>query len=105
MTSLSTALFTSHELSVPAFLEFINGVEVRAENVIAKGGGGTISMGSILEPRLYKRTNRAECVLKQLNGDLDQLSQKLRNSFLQEIALMWLFRDDANFARVYGYAT
>lgn len=50
-------------------------LDVRAENVIASGGGGTIAMAVILDPRLYKRTQRAQCVVKILNGNA--LSEKV----------------------------
>lgn len=55
MTSMTTAIGTSHELSIPVYLEYRFGVEVRSEAVIARGGGGVISMACILSPRLSKR--------------------------------------------------
>lgn len=102
---MTTLLQTNHELSLPGFLQFAHGLEVRSEDVIARGGGGLVSLATVLDPRIYKRTNRAKCVIKELNGDFEDLPARLRNSFNQEVAIMWLFRDEPNFARVFGYST
>lgn len=106
MTSptFSTLIPTQHELSVPAFAEMLWGVEFRQEDFIAKGGGGSLFKCTPLSFALSERTKNDQLVVKHIGEDLDHMSDRFKQSFLQELSMMWVFRDHPNFCKVYGFS-
>lgn len=53
---------------------------------------------------MIKRTKRSAVVIKQLDDNVVDLQPVIRKSFYQEVAMLWMLRDEPNFARIYGYA-
>ena len=100
----NTLVTQTAELSIPGFLEVQWGMDFMQGEYVAKGGGGTIYTASALQDGLKKRSGGNALVLKNIAENLETLSEKMRNAFLQELSITWRFRDHPNFIRVYGYS-
>ena len=88
----STALVTTHELSIPSFLlkefnkDYVNG------NAIAKGGGGTIYTCGALDEEIKARAQGAQLVCKVVsNGGIKRMNERSQLIFYQELSIMWRF--------------
>jgi serine/threonine protein kinase len=95
---------TTHELSVPAFLEFKSGESFIQDKFIAKGGGGSIYTCQSLNSKLTEFAQNQPIVVKNLGMSVDRLSDKLAAAFWQEITIMWKFRDHEMFCKVAGFS-
>jgi hypothetical protein len=101
-TGMTTLQVTTHELSIPAYLEFKFGESFIQDKFIAKGGGGSIY---ICQSLLTDLGRYEPIVVKNLGMSVDRLSQQLAAAFWQEIAIMWKFRNHDMFCKVAGYST
>ncbi|KAI3650024.1 hypothetical protein MP228_005656 [Amoeboaphelidium protococcarum] len=102
MANNTTLLNQSDVISVPAFLELTAGLHFRAneKNPLAAGGQGKICKAEVLKfpaSHLYKGTAVPVCVAKYY----DKNSKP--EAFLQEVALLWYFREERSIARIIGF--
>ena len=95
---------TTHELSIPAFLQVKWGLDIRQDAFLAKGGGGEVFFATALNNSLLQRSQGQPLVLKRVADTFISLSERSRAGFYQELALMWKYRDHPNFVKVYAYA-
>ena len=105
VTMTVTSVATTHELSIPAFLEVRIGNDFLLGDILAKGGAGSIFLCIARGDRLVQRAGNALMVVKNLNKDLDALTPRESAAFKQEIALMYRFRDEPFFARMFGFSS
>lgn len=99
-----TDIVTTHELSIPAFLQLNYGMDFRQEEIIASGGGGTIYHCAWLDFDLAERCQNSPLVLKRVADSENALSDRMKVAVYQEISLMWRFRDHPNFVKFYGFS-
>ena len=95
---------TTHELSIPAFLQMKWGLDFRQDVFLAKGGGGEVYFATALNNSLIQRSQGQPLVLKRIADTFIGLSENNRAAFYQELALMWKYRDHPNFVKVFAYA-
>jgi len=103
-TNISTILPTTHEISIPGFLLLEEPQDYKKTVQIAQGGLSAIYKCVALSLELQNRAEGQSMVVKQVAPLIDAMSPKLRRSFYQELAIMWRFRDQPGFARVFGYS-
>ena len=101
--STKTHVATTHELSIPAFLERRWGIDFREGAVLAIGGVGTLFTCVSLNPE-WKEVRNQSIVVKKAGNNLESLNMLQRRQFFQELSLMWKFRDNPNFCRVFGFS-
>ena len=105
-SSIQTLIATTHEMSIPAFLEMKWGTDFRQEEVIGKGGLATIYKCTPLNSDLISRTQGETLVCKVIShGHIEQMSERNMAGFFQELSLMHRFRDSEYFPRVFAYST
>ncbi len=89
-------------------------VDFRCERVLAQGGGGLLFRAELINDHIIQRNqNDRLCTVKIVKGNRrnthfgsfkrvenENMDEELRNGFLQEVALMWLFVNSKNFAKV-----
>ncbi|KAI3641964.1 hypothetical protein MIR68_000002, partial [Amoeboaphelidium protococcarum] len=102
MANNTTLLNQSDVISVPAFLELTAGLHFRAneKNPLAAGGQGKICKAEVLKfpaSHLYKGTSVPVCVAKYYEKNSKP------EAFLQEVALLWYFREERSIARIIGF--
>lgn len=67
-------------------------------------------MGSVCMVHVYAesllevRSHGSAVVGKFAKLPVDQMTERLRDAFFQELSLHWMFRDLPGFARIYGYS-
>ena len=103
-TQQATLVETIHELSIPGFLELTFGQDFQQENYITKGGGGSLYTCLPLNADLVMRVGVRPLILKRVANSADDLHPQLFAGFMQELSLMWRFRDHPNFCKMYGYS-
>ena len=104
-TAMTTLQVTSHEISIPAYLELKFGVDYGQDEFITKGGGGSLYKCSCLSVDLDRLCHGDPLVLKRIAVNLSGMSEQRVRSFWQEVSLMHRFRDQPGFCRMYGYST
>jgi serine/threonine protein kinase len=104
-TGMTTLQVTTHELSIPAYLEFKFGESFVQDKFIAKGGGGSIYTCRFLDLELTDLGKHEPIVVKNLGVSVDRLSANLAAAFWQEITIMWKFRNHDMFCKIAGYST
>ena len=97
---MSVTLPGGHELSIPAFLHRSHGTDYALNQLIAKGGFGKVYLCSALDKELCDRAKGAPLVCKLI----DIPNQRARYLFLQELSIMWFFRDHENFVKLYAFS-
>ncbi|KAI3650029.1 hypothetical protein MP228_005661 [Amoeboaphelidium protococcarum] len=102
MANNTTLLNQSDVISVPAFLELTAGLHFRSneKNPLAAGGQGKICKAEVLKfpaSHLYKGTSVPVCVAKYYDKN------SKAEAFLQEVALLWYFREERSIARIIGF--
>ena len=101
-----TEVVTVHELSIPAFLEFSFYRDFKRGEVLSAGGSGSIYLGYPIHPDLIRRCGTGQkLVVKSLAVNSHPMNPRVMKSFYQEISLMWKYRDQPYFARVYGFSS
>jgi len=100
----ATTIVTMTELSIPGFLNVVNGVDFKMDKVIARGGAGIIYLATALSTAVLQRTQGQEIVAKGFGETLAAMDDDYKNAFFQELSLMWRFRNHEGFARVFGYS-
>lgn len=100
-----TAVVTTHEISVPLFLQVDMGTDYRRDRQIAHGAMGSVCMVHIYTgSQMRARANSAAVVGKFATVPVSELSNVMRDAFYQELSIHWMFRDTDGFARIYGYS-
>ena len=100
-----TLLATTHEISIPAFLERKWETDFLAGPSIAKGGGGTLYTCAWATFDLAEASQRQPLAIKVMDmGGIDSMPERKKLAFIQEISLMHKFRDHPLFCRVYAYS-
>ena len=94
----------AEEISIPAFLNMRWGLDFRQDDMYARGGGGTIYHCSCFDTALEKRSGGRPLVVKSVDANIEELSDRTRKAFYQELALMWRFRDLPGVVKVYAYS-
>ena len=105
ITGLTTTTTHTIEVSIPAFLEMQWGLDFCEEELIAKGGGGSVYRGRSLNADLSVQSQYNSIAVKNVARALETMSGRQRICFFQEVALMHRFRDHPNFIRLYAYST
>ena len=95
---------TTHELSVPAFLQVEFNLDFLQGNFITKGGGGEIYECVVINQHLLERSRKQKLVVKRIANGVELLSERFRRAFFQELSFMYKFRDHPNFCQVFGYS-
>lgn len=104
-TTLTTAIASAYEISIPLFLEKQYMTDFTCGSLITKGGNGQIYRCTVFDFEMRKRAGDNPVAVKIIGDSLETLSERLRRAFFQELSLMWRFRDHPNFIKVYGYST
>ena len=99
-----TLVATTHELSIPAFMQMRYGVDFKRGEFLAKGGGGQLYKCESIEAELVKKTQNTALILKVYGQSMESMSEDKRYAFLQEISLLWSFRDHPSFIRFFAYS-
>ena len=101
----ATLLATTHELSIPSFLQMRPNDDFAIQTRIAVGGGGSIYICYALNGDLKQRSRDEPLVCKVVSEKpLESLDERMKIAFYQELSLMWRFRDHPNFVKVYAYS-
>ena len=96
---------TSHELSIPAFMELQANIDYRIGSVIGGGGQSTIHECFPLSTQCYQRTQGETVIIKVISSDkLESMKEISQRSFMQEISIMYRFRDHPLFCKMMGYS-
>ena len=93
----STYVMTNMGLSIPAYKSLKFGIDFRAKSQLAEGGFGKILVAEVLNPKISQFGK--EVIVKELTISNDQQYQL----FQQEIAIMELFNNHKNIAKLIGY--
>ena len=93
------------EISIPVFLELRWGFDFRQGEFITKGGGGEIYYATSLKPELTRRSQNCQLAVKSIAEAIEVMSGRSQIQFFQEVALMWRFRDHANFIKLFAFST
>ena len=104
ITTVGTAIVTANELSIPAFLLKRMNEDYALQTFLAKGGGGSVYRSYALDPELRIRSRGIDLVCKIMADNVSDLSERMKLSFYQELSMMWRFRDDQNFVKVFAYS-
>ena len=100
-----TQVTQTTEISIPAFLEAIWGLDFKTNELLAEGGNGKIYLGAVINNGLAKRAGGNPIVIKMTGYALETMTDRTRVSFFQELSLSWRFRDHPNFVRIYAYSS
>ncbi|KAI3640973.1 hypothetical protein MIR68_001851 [Amoeboaphelidium protococcarum] len=102
--SMYTQVATAHVIAIPAFMLARFGIDFRIGEPIAKGGNGTIFQAQVINPLFRNMVDPGvPIVFKSVGRKLMELNELMRVSFTQELSIMYRFRDDPRFARLYAY--
>ena len=100
-----TFIPTVHELSVPAFLEMHLGRDFLPAELLAEGGGGAVHKCTLLDAKLKKRCKNQEVVVKVASQQaVARMPDMFKKSFMQELSIMWRFRDHPAFVKVFAFS-
>ena len=100
-----TAVTTSLEISIPAFLELQNETDFRLGAFVTKGGMGSLYEAQLFATQAQRRATNSKVIAKVVGPAMEVMSESERLVFIQELSLAWRFRDHPNILRVYGYCT
>ena len=124
-TSLITTIISAHELSIPSFLLKQYGRDYFVGEKVGQGGSGSIYECIAMDPEIVARCNtagassfsapssnntggkkfRRKMICKVISmGRLEDLAERLQIAFLNELSIMWRFRDRPGFCKVYAYS-
>ncbi|KAI3641847.1 hypothetical protein MIR68_000116 [Amoeboaphelidium protococcarum] len=102
--SMQTQVATAHVFAIPAFMLARFGIDFRIGDSIAKGGNGTIFQAQVINPLFQSMVDPGvPIVFKSVGRKLTELNEIMRVSFMQELSIMYRFKDDPRFARLYAY--
>ena len=106
MTSIltSTAIVTTHEMSIPAHLEKRFGDDFETDEFVARGGGGDVYKCRATNSEVIQLAEGQPLVVKTFKNSFAVMTETMKNAFHQELTFMWRFRDQPHFARVYAYS-
>ena len=76
-------------VSVPGFLLLQYPNQVRKEEKFAKGGGGSIYSGLLLDQELITKNETNKVVLKEVERPTVYSNKQNEEFFLQEVSMMW----------------
>lgn len=103
-SSSATWVTMGQALSLPGFLLLIPDVDFHLESLLTEGGGGMIFLGELNNIQVINRNgDRQSCVIKAIR-DSRMSKEDLKNTFLQEVAVTWMFSSSKNFVKLLGYA-
>ncbi|KAI3642062.1 hypothetical protein MP228_011617 [Amoeboaphelidium protococcarum] len=98
-------LVASNIIAVPAFMLAQCGIDFRTSYLLTKGGVGSIYLAEVLNPSLQQRVPAGTKLLfKQISDSARGMSDNNRAIFLQELSIMYRFKDDPRFAYIYAYS-
>ena len=100
----STAIVTVHEMSIPGHLEKRFGDDFEPVDFVARGGGGDVFTCQASDSDLIQRAGGQQLVVKNLKQSFAIMGSRMKKAFYQELTLMWRFRDQPYFARVYAFS-
>ncbi|KAI3631434.1 hypothetical protein MIR68_010924 [Amoeboaphelidium protococcarum] len=101
----SPTLVASNIIAVPAFMLAQCGIDFRTSFLLTKGGVGSIYLAEVLNPSLQQRVPAGTKLLfKQISDSARGMSDNNRAIFLQELSIMYRFKDDPRFAYIYAYS-
>ena len=101
----STLVGTIHELSVPAFLELKPVIDINIGGCVAEGGQSKLYECFPVSSTCFSRTKGDMVILKVMAPDVEDMREIMKQSFFQELSIMYRFRDHPLFSRVYGFLT
>ena len=104
VTSMTTWINDKKELAVPAFLEMRWNVDFKTGVVIAKGGGGVLYDCVPLSYALNAATENTPIVVKYVSEGVTAMSERRAKAFLQEVALLWKYRDSDLFCHMFAFS-
>ena len=85
------------------------GVDVRQIKKVGEGGMGEIWLGDILNFSMRKVLDTKDCIIKTTKSmflwylsitSSGERTQRIEESFIQEVSIMYLFRNCVNIAKV-----
>ncbi|KAI3630824.1 hypothetical protein MIR68_012259 [Amoeboaphelidium protococcarum] len=104
MTAM-TAVATSHELSIPAYMRYEFGLDFRAGKTIAKNVRGKICHGEILNAQQISHANGLQVVVKFFEFNVeDPKDQQWYHAFQQEVSVLHMLRDCPYICKFIGYS-
>ena len=85
------------------------GVDVRQLKKIGEGGMGEIWLGDILNFDMRELHKSKDCIIKTTNStfrfilfNIEVRGSRVEESFIQEVSIMYLFRNCVNIAKVFS---
>ena len=103
-TFTQTATATSHELSIPGFLYKTSGKDFSKGKFIAEGGGGRVYTCSSRDRDIVSCAQGRPLAIKIVAETETELGELKTNAFYQELSMMWVFRDNPHFVKVFAYS-
>ena len=103
--SIATLVTPQRELTVPAFLQRET-KDFTTLKQIAKGGGGTVFMAKTSHPEILSKEPSGRIIVKVFErpeNPSPAIQKDFIQSFDQEVAIMWFFNGQRNFAELFGY--
>jgi hypothetical protein len=103
--NIATLVTPQRELTVPAFLQRETR-DFTTIKQIAKGGGGTVYIGKTSHPDILSKVSSGQIIVKVFDRPEDPspiVQKDFIQSFNQEVAMMWFFNGQRNFAEIFGY--
>ena len=78
------------------------GVDVRQIKMLAEGGMGQILFGDILNLLMRQTCQANDCIIKISKRKSDGQNSRIEECFIQEVSIMYLFRNCVNIAKVFA---
>ncbi|KAI3638256.1 hypothetical protein MIR68_003867 [Amoeboaphelidium protococcarum] len=104
MTAM-TAVATSHELSIPAYMRYEFGLDFRAGKTIAQNVRGKICRGEVLNASQISHANGLQVVVKFFEFNVeDPKDQQWYHAFQQEVSVLHMLRDCPYICKFIGYS-
>jgi hypothetical protein len=103
---VATLVTTQRELTVPGFLEYEPERDFIKIKQLAKGGGGSVHIGKATHPELMPKAVNGKIIVKVVDipeNPTQEIIDDFRMAFDQEVALMWFFNNQKNFAQLLGF--
>eukprot|EP00158_Paraphelidium_tribonemae_P007179 Partr_v1_DN28140_c0_g1_i3_m56218 len=98
-TAVDTAFF--NVLSVPAYLEGVEGVDFRVDKKLKNGGSADVMLGTAFNSRYSKYGSQV--IVKRVNAG-SQINEEQAAVFYQEIAITSYLQNCRNIVRILGYS-
>ena len=100
----STLAPTEHVLAIPAYLEVQGNYDFLCGEYITSGGTASLFFCASLSRELSIRADGSKMVAKKFKDAIEQMSERNRLAFFQELSLISRLQVHPNFPKLFGYS-